>query len=95
VSGDGTRASRAGSGEMSRGCDVAEGTFPQRTVLFEMTAGSTLETPVVVEDPGMGWSLSSEGSSSVRGAMAASSGRSGTGDGDVVRAAFSCRRKDG
>jgi len=82
VSGDGTRASRAGSGEMSRGCDVAEGALPQGTVLFEMTAGSTLETPVVVEDPRMGWGLSSKGSSSIRGAMAAANGGSGAGDGD-------------
>jgi len=63
---DAKGASRAGRGEMSRGCDVAEGTLPQWTVLFEMTAGSTLETPVVVEDAGMGRGLSSKGSSSVR-----------------------------
>jgi len=89
------RASRAGSGEMSRGRDVAEGTLPQQTVLFEMTAGSTLETPVMVKGSGMGWGLSSKRSSSDRGTMAAPGGRSGAGDGSWVWVAVSCRRKDG
>jgi len=95
MSGDTTRASRAGSGEMSRGCDVAEGTLPQWTVLLEMMAGSTLETPVVVEGARMGRGLSSKGSSSIQGAMVASSGRSGASNEVWVLAAVSCRRKDG
>jgi len=95
MSGEGTRASRAGSGEMSRGRDVAEGTFPQWAVLFEMTAGSTLETPVMVEDSGVSRSLSLKRSGSVRGTMAVPGGGSGTGDGSWARVAVSCRRKDG
>jgi len=77
---------------MSRGRDVAEGTLPQWTVLFEMTAGSTLETPVVVGGSRMDGGLSSKGSSPVRGAP---DGRSGAGDKVWVHAAVSCRRKDG
>jgi len=42
--------SRAGSGEMFRGNDVTEGTLPLETILFEMMAGSTLETPMVVKE---------------------------------------------
>jgi len=95
VSWDTTGASRAGSGEMSRGCDVAEGTLPQWTILFEMTAGSTLETSVVIEDARMGRGLSPNGSSSIRGAMAASSGGGRTSDGVWVWTAVSCHRKDG
>ena len=88
-------ASRAGSGEMSRGCDVAEGTLPQQAVLFEMTAGFTLETPVVIEDARMGRGLSPKRSSSFCGAMAASSGGGRTSNGVWVWMAVSCRRKDG
>jgi len=94
MSGDTMRASRAGSGEMSRGCDVAEGTLPQWTVLFEMTAESTLETLVVVENAGVGRGLSLKRSSSVR-RVAAPGGGGRTSDGVWVRAAVSCRRKDG
>jgi len=88
-------ASRAGSGEMSRGRDVAEGTLPQWTVLFEMMAGSTLETLVVVEDARMGRGLSSKGSSSVH-RVVTTPGRGGwASDRAGVGAAVSCRRKDG
>jgi len=95
VSRDVLRASRAGSGEMSRGYDVAERTLPQWTVLFEMMAGSTLETPMVVEDAWMGRGLSSKRSGSIRRAMAASDRGSGAGDGVWVWVAVSCHRKDG
>jgi len=74
---------------------VAEGALPQRAVLFEMTAGSTLETPVVVKGSRMGRGLSSKGSSSIQGVTAASDGGSGAGDGSWVGVAVSCRRKDG
>jgi len=80
---------------MSRGRDVAEGTLPQGTILFEMAAGSTLETPMVVEDSRVGRSLSSDGSSSVRGARVAVDGMGRTGNGVRVWAAVSCHRKDG
>jgi len=79
---------------MSRGCDVAEGTFPQRTILFEMKAGSTLETPVVIEDSRVSRSLSLEGFSSNRGVCITVDRMGSTGSGDGVRAAVNCCRKD-
>jgi len=60
-----------------------------------MTMGSTLETPVVVEDTGMSRGLSLKGSSSLRGETAASSGGGRTSDGVWVRTAVSCHRKNG
>jgi len=57
--------SRAGSGEMSRGSDVAEGALPLRAILFEMMAGSTLEVPMVVEGSWMGRGLLLKGSCSL------------------------------
>jgi len=44
---------RTGSGEMSRGSDVAEGTLPLRTVLFKVVVGSTLEATPVVKGSGV------------------------------------------
>jgi len=79
---------------MSKGRDVAEGALPQWTVLFEMTAGSTLETPVVIGVARMGRGLSSKGSGSVR--VVTTFDRGGwTSDGVGGRLAVSCRRKDG
>ena len=80
---------------MSRGRDVAEGTFPKGTILFEMTAGSTLEATMMVEDARMDRSLSSEGSGSVRGTGVAVGGEGRTSDGVWVWAVVSRRRKDG
>jgi len=88
-------ASRASRGEMSRGRDVAEGTLPEGTILFEMMAGSTLETPVVSKGPMVGRGLLSEGSSSVRRVRVPVNGTGRTGDGVRVWAAVSCHRKDG
>ena len=85
---------RAGSGEMSRGRDVAEGTLPLRTVLFEMTARPTLETSVMVGDPGVDRSLPSKRSGSFCGVSTASSRRGWAGDGVWARMGFSCCRKD-
>jgi len=93
VSWDMKGVGRAGSGEMSRGRDAAEGTFSLRTVLFEMTAGSTLETLMVVEGSRVGRGLSSKGSSPTSRACAAFRGRGGTGDGVWHRRGVSCHRK--
>jgi len=38
-------------GEVSWSCDMAEGTLPQKTVLFKVMTGFTLEATLVVEDP--------------------------------------------
>jgi len=58
--------SRAGSGEMSRGSEVAEWALPFGTVLFKVMVGATLEAPMVVESPWMGRGLSSKGSCLVK-----------------------------
>ena len=46
---------------MAWGGDMAEGTLPLRTVLFKVTAGSTLETMPVIDNPGMTKSSSRRG----------------------------------
>ena len=86
-------ASRAGSEEMSRGSDVAEGTLPFGAVLFKVLAGATLETSMMVEDPWVDWGLSSKRSGPFRG-LSVRGVDTGEGVGGG-RAAFSCRRKDG
>ena len=88
--------SRAGSGGMSRGCDMAEGTLPEGTVLFKVAAGATVETAVVIEKSGVDRSLLSGWRSTLRGVFAATT-RGGGRVGDRVWGGRtpSCRRKDG
>jgi len=62
-------------------------------VLFKVSAGATLETPVVVECSWVGWGLSSKRSGPFGGpSIGGVNVRDGVGG---SRAAFSCRRKDG
>jgi len=95
VSRDTKGASRAGSGEMSRGSDVAEGALPRGTVLFKVMAGSTVETLMVDELPRMSRGLSSKGSSTL-GRAGIASCREGRAHGGVGnwRGTTSRRRKD-